>query len=72
MAALPKASRSKENRRADNEPESEVGLTTLGQPRLSEGAQPYPKNFNTCSANNAIPSPEKPMRVSVIVHVRRV
>ncbi|MEY3109329.1 MAG: hypothetical protein RL079_14, partial [Verrucomicrobiota bacterium] len=38
--------------------------------RLSDRS--YPKNFNTCSANNAIPSPEKPIRVSVIVHVRRV
>ena len=23
-----------------------VGLTTLGQPRLSEGAQPYPRQTN--------------------------
>ena len=33
---------------------------------------PYPINFNTCSASNAMPRPEKPMRVSVIVHVRKV
>ena len=33
---------------------------------------PYPINFSTCSANNAMPRPEMPMRVSVIVHVRRV
>ena len=24
----------------------EVGLTTLGQPRLSEGAQPYPFRYS--------------------------
>lgn len=33
---------------------------------------PYRTNFITCSANNAMPRPEKPMRVSVIVHVRSV
>ena len=39
---------------------------------IDSAIDPYPINFNTCSANSAMPSPENPMRVSVIVHVRRV
>ena len=39
---------------------------------IDPAIDPYPINFNTCSANSAMPSPENPMRVSVIVQVRRV
>lgn len=41
-------------------------------PSTQPSPLPYRTHFITCSANNAMPRPEKPMRVSVIVHVRSV
>jgi hypothetical protein len=37
--------RARGDRKPDDGPEPKVGLTTLGQPRLSEGAQPYPRHL---------------------------